>query len=93
MSFTSSHRWALAGILLVALALRVWGIGFGLPNASARPDETSIAGPAVTFLSGQFEPPHFLYPTGFMYALSGAYVVYYEATRTWASYRTLRHSF
>lgn len=92
MSVTKSHRWVLAGILLVALALRVWGIGFGLPSASARPDETSIAGPAVTFLSGQFEPPHFLYPTGFMYALSGVYVAYYEATRPWASYKTL-HEF
>jgi hypothetical protein len=76
----------------VALGLRVWGIGFGLPNANARPDETSVAGPAVTFLSGNFEPPHFLYPTGFMYALSGVYVVYYEATRPWASYKTL-HDF
>lgn len=92
MPVTKKHRWVLAGILLVAVSLRVWGIGFGLPNASARPDETSIAGPAVTFLSGQFEPPHFLYPTGFMYALSGAYVVYYEVTRPWASYKTL-HDF
>ncbi len=92
MSVNTRHRWALAAILLVALALRVWGIGFGLPNANARPDETSVAGPAVTFLSGEFEPPHFMYPTGFMYALSGAYVVYYHVTRPWASYKTL-HEF
>ena len=89
MSFTKSHRWALAGILLVALVLRVWGIGFGLPQANGRPDETAIAGPAVTFLSGNFEPPYFMYPTGFMYALSGVYVAYYEVTRPWASYKTL----
>jgi len=88
----STHRWALAGILLVALGLRVWGIGFGLPHATARPDETSVAGPAVKFLSGNFEPPHFMYPTGFMYGLSGAYLVYYEATRPWAAYKTL-HDF
>jgi hypothetical protein len=92
MSFTKSpgsHRRALAAILLVALGLRVWGIGFGLPQASARPDETAIAGPAVTFLSGNLEPPYFMYPTGFMYALSGVYVAYYEVTRPWASYKTL----
>ena len=89
MSFEKPHRWALAGILLVALGLRVWGIGFGLPHANARPDETSVAGPAVTFLSGDFEPPHFMYPTGFMYALSGVYVAYYEVTRPWATYKTL----
>jgi hypothetical protein len=92
MSFTKTQQWALAAILLMALALRVWGIGFGLPNATARPDETSVAGPAVQFLSGNFEPPHFLYPTGFMYALSGVYVVYYEVTRPWAAYKTL-HDF
>lgn len=92
MSSKITHRWVLAGILLVALGLRVWALDFGLPYANARPDETSVAGPAVSFLSGDFEPPHFLYPTGFMYALSGAYVVYYEVTRPFASYKTL-HEF
>lgn len=89
MRFGSSHRWVLAGVLLVALGLRVWGIGFGLPYANARPDETSVAGPAVTFLSGDLEPPHFIYPTFFMYALSGVYAGYYEITRPWAPYKTL----
>lgn len=95
MSFTKSAKrqhLALAGILLVALGLRVWGIRFGLPNANARPDETSVAGPAVSFLTGSLEPPHFMYPTGFMYALSGVYVAYYEVTRPWAPYKTL-HDF
>lgn len=87
-----THRWALVGILLVALGLRVWGIHFGLPQANARPDETSVAGPAVTFLSGDLEPPHFLYPTGFMYGLSAVYLAYYEVTRPWAAYKTL-HEF
>lgn len=85
----TASGFALAGILCLSLILRVWGIGFGLPHANARPDETAVAGPAVSFLSGNLEPPHFIYPTGFMYALSGAYVAYYEATRPWASYKTL----
>jgi hypothetical protein len=67
----------------------VWGIGFGLPYANARSDETSVAGPSVSFLYGSFEPLHFFYPTGFMYALSGVYVACHEVTRPWAPYRTL----
>jgi hypothetical protein len=58
-------------VLLIALIVRVWGIGFGLPFANARPDETAIAGPAVGFLGGDLRPENFFYPTLFMYAVSG----------------------
>jgi hypothetical protein len=34
----------------------MWGLGFGLPYAYSRPDETAIAGPAVQFLSGDLRP-------------------------------------
>src|SRR6185295_4425372 len=39
--------WPLGPILVVALALRVWGIGFGLPNTYTRPDESRVVGTAA----------------------------------------------
>ena len=69
-------RRLLPVVLLLALALRAWGLGFGLPFAYARPDETEIAGPAVGFLSGDLRPPFFQWPTLFTYAVALMYAVY-----------------
>ncbi len=69
-------RRLLPVVLLLALALRLWGIGFGLPFAYARPDETEIAGPAVGFLSGDLRPPFFQWPTLFSYIVALMYAIY-----------------
>jgi 4-amino-4-deoxy-L-arabinose transferase-like glycosyltransferase len=69
-------RRLLPVVLVLALALRFWGIGFGLPFAYARPDETEIAGPAVGFLSGDLRPPFFQWPTLFTYIVALMYAVY-----------------
>jgi hypothetical protein len=64
----------LAGVL--AAVLRLWGIGFGLPNVLAHPDESRVAHTAVGFLSGELVPGFFNYPSLFMYvtgALDAAY--------------------
>src|SRR6185436_3562741 len=60
-------------ILLIAAAVRLWGIGFGLPYIIARPDETAMAGPAVGFLSGDLRPPYFEWPTLFTYVTALLY--------------------
>ena len=75
--------------LLIALAVRLWGIGFGLPLASARPDETQIAGPAVGYLTGNLEPPFFQWPALFQYIVAVAYVVFALVTRPFGGYATL----
>jgi hypothetical protein len=67
-------------VLLLATAVRAWGLGFGLPAATARPDETGIAGPAVGFLSGDLRPPLFYWPTLFQYLVALAYVLYAKLT-------------
>jgi hypothetical protein len=79
----------LALVLLVALAVRVWGLGFGLPYAYARPDESAIAGPASEFLSGNLAPATFFYPTLFPYAVADVYVLYFLIAGRAAGYRTL----
>ncbi|MCH8813422.1 MAG: hypothetical protein IID07_16485, partial [Gemmatimonadetes bacterium] len=64
---------ALAAVLALAFLLRVWGIGFGVPDVEARPDEALVVGMAVRFLSGDLNPHYFQYPSFFLY-LVGAVV-------------------
>lgn len=83
------ERWALALVLLIAAAMRVWGIGFGLPFVVARPDEPQIAGPAVGFLSGDLRPPYLEWPTLFAYTVALLYVLYFLIARPFGGYPTL----
>ena len=76
-------------MLVVALGVRLWGLGFGLPFGNARPDETALAGPAVQFLSGNLRPPYFMYPTFLMYVVSLLYVLYWALGRPFTGYATL----
>ncbi len=85
----SRTRYLLPLILFLALAVRLWGLGFGLPHIIARPDETEMAGPAVGFLSGDLRPPYFEWPTLFTYATALMYVAYFLVTRPFSGYATL----
>ena len=71
-----NHRLPLAAILALAFALRVWGIGFGLPDVAARPDESALVGLALGFLQGHFWPPFFDYPRLMPYVLAALFGVY-----------------
>ena len=82
-------RKLLPPILLVAAAARVWGLGFGLPYALSRVDETAVAGPAVQFLSGALRPPNFMYPTGLLYAVAILYVLWFAINRPFGTYASL----
>ncbi len=82
-------RRAMLAIMLLALVVRLWGVGFGLPAATARPDETQIAGPAVGYLSGDLRPPFFQWPTLFQYLVAAAYVLYAVVGRPITGYASL----
>ena len=58
---------ALVSIVVLALALRVAGLDFGLPLAEARPDEQTIAFQAMKFGRGDLNPHSFNYPSLFKY--------------------------
>ena len=60
--------WSLLGICAVALALRVYGIAFGLPDIH-HPDESPILNRALAFAKGSPKPANFLYPTLYLYLL------------------------
>jgi 4-amino-4-deoxy-L-arabinose transferase-like glycosyltransferase len=63
-------------ILLVAFAVRFWGISFGLPHTEARPDERAIIDVTRSFLSGNFTPYFFDYPWLYMWVLTALYLLY-----------------
>lgn len=60
------NKWALPSVLLLGVALRLWGIGYGLP-ASFIPDESVIVNKAAAMGGGDLNPHFFGYPTFFIY--------------------------
>ena len=75
----------IAGLCIIGLAaaLRVAGLGFGLPLAEARPDEMTIAFQAMKFGTGDLNPHSFNYPSLHKYVtfvLFGVYYVFGKAT-------------
>ncbi len=66
----------LTGITLLALALRIWGINFGLPYLY-HPDEPRYVVIAQDiFKTGDLDPHFFNYPSLFFYLNALAYVLY-----------------
>lgn len=78
----------LAAVVLAALLVRGWGIGFGLPHTLCRPDERTIVKVALGFFSGDPNPHFLAYPTFYMYVLFGAYLLLYAPGRLLGAYRT-----
>jgi 4-amino-4-deoxy-L-arabinose transferase-like glycosyltransferase len=68
---------AVVAVLMMALALRLWGIDFGLPYAY-HPDEPGIINRAVRFFrTGDLNPRWFHYPTLYTYIVAAVYLVCY----------------
>lgn len=62
------RRGSTVAVLLVLLglgaALRLWGMGYGLPQPHARPDEDKIVAPALAIArDGDLHPRQFTYPS------------------------------
>jgi len=64
------HGWALAGLLLLALGLRLAGLGHGLPLTIPHCDTPKQLAQIPHFVSGNFDPG-FSYPMGHIYLYSG----------------------
>ena len=67
--------FALAAVTLLAGALRIFPIWFGLPHPQARPDETTVLGHAVAMLAGDPNPHFFNWPSLTFYFLAGIFSV------------------
>jgi 4-amino-4-deoxy-L-arabinose transferase-like glycosyltransferase len=73
-------RWrassaALALIVLLGAALRLFPIWFGLPYPHARPDETTTLGHAVAILAGDPNPHFFNWPSLTFYFFAGLFAI------------------
>lgn len=73
----SRGGWILALIVAVALLLRLWGLGFGLPHVLARPDELFVFGIVMRILGGDPNPRMFDYPGVYIYFATGLFALYY----------------
>jgi len=71
----------LAGVLLLAFALRLWGLDFGLPYV-VHPDESVWVNGALKMIkTGDLNPHDFIYPSLLYYIDALAYLVYYGIGR------------
>jgi hypothetical protein len=68
MAGVTMWRVGLVVVALVAVALRLPGLGYGLP-AVYNPDETAILNRALALGTGQLNPGNFVYPSFYFYAL------------------------
>lgn len=68
--------WTLGLIAALALGLRLWSLGFGLPGVFNM-DERPILDRALTFAKGDPNPHNFLYPTLYLYALFAWEALYF----------------
>ncbi len=86
---------AFAGVCLLALAVRLLGLGYGLP-AVYNPDETPILNRALAFAKGDPNPHNFLYPSLYFYAVfawESLYFVIGRATGTFSSLAAFQSEF
>ncbi|MBS1870480.1 MAG: glycosyltransferase family 39 protein [Actinobacteria bacterium] len=68
---------ALAGVLLGALALRLWGIGHGLPFSYNADEEGHFVPVAIGFFGHDLDPGYFLNPPGYTELLYAIYAVWF----------------
>ncbi|MBA2302042.1 MAG: phospholipid carrier-dependent glycosyltransferase [Acidobacteria bacterium] len=73
--------WILPLITGIGLAVRLWGIDFGLPHVLARPDELLILSAVIKMHDGRANPGFFDYPGLYMYLVAGLYALYYGGGR------------
>lgn len=67
----------LAGILTLALGLRLWGINFGLPFVY-HPDEGALTMPALNILrTGDYRPIRLDYGSAYIYTLTALYIPFF----------------
>jgi len=71
---------AVIGIIILAIGLRIWGIGWGLPTASHyysyHPDENVVLGASrnIDLFNGQFDPKFYNYGSLYIYIVNIAVV-------------------
>jgi hypothetical protein len=65
----------LALILVLALVLRLKGVGYGLPFSFVNADESTVVPKAIAAARGHLDPRFFFYPSFYFYAVGALYVL------------------
>jgi 4-amino-4-deoxy-L-arabinose transferase-like glycosyltransferase len=78
-------------LLVLAAAVRFYGLRFGMPHVWARPDELVVCDIAQRFLTGDLNPHFWAYPTLFMYLLAALDYGFYLFGRSVGWFRSLEH--
>ncbi len=87
----SRSRIALGLALVLASLLRLWGLDYGIPHPTARPDEERVVGRAQTiFATGNWHPGSFYYPSLPFYLDALALDIYYGAGKLLGRYEERR---
>ena len=73
------EKFLLAGILLTALVIRVWGVNYDLPYIYHPDEPIYITIAQGIFKTGDLNPHFFNYPSLFFYINAIAYIPYYWA--------------
>ena len=64
--------WWLPAVLIGGV-LRFWGISFGLPGNTLRPDEDMVVNPSLAMIGGDLDPHDYTYPTLYKYLLAAIF--------------------
>ena len=81
--------WCLAGVLALALGLRLWGINFGLPYVE-HPDEPFWVIQVLKMIkSGDPNPHDFIYPSLYYYVNALIYLLIYGVGRLSGAFSSL----
>jgi len=72
-----SYLLDLLALAALSGALRLWGIGFDLPNLYHRDEAKYVSIPLKILKSGDYNPHFFNYPSLFFYVLSLVYIIYF----------------
>jgi hypothetical protein len=89
----SAAAWTLAGILIVGVALRLWGIRSGLPVALNLDEYAHFTVTAVNMFGDGLNPHYFQNPPGFTYLLHTLFSIAYLESPVHSLGKGIHHAF
>lgn len=85
--------WTLAGLLIIGLLLRLWGIRSGLPVVYNLDEYAHFTITAVSMFGGGLNPHYFQNPPGFTYLLHTLFSIWYGVAPVHSLGKAVHHAF
>lgn len=74
-------NWCIVGVTVLALGLRIWGLGFGLPYLHDPDEPNKVVMAQRVFKTGDLEPDYLKKPSLIIYLNAVSYIPYYLTGR------------